>query len=409
MSKSRLQKQPLQSGGNCAAQRGACSNASGATGLPKATVKLKDPLHVAFREHLLSAKSSKSLSPSARFTVKSGVSSSQKLLSPKIESSSKQALAKQLSKSVLPLSVGKPSHNTASVGIGGQTKTPWTAEERKHSSPDVPANRYSSDGFVSHKSSTSRKNRGDIRCQWSRSLEKISLYGGTDYLWGIVVKEVGKGPVQSNSIPEGILTKCKSPVGQCSKFSQQTSSRDAKRASKTISKDEDRRCTPRPHDVNSGSGITQTFPPVGSTFVDSLGLLSCGSEQPDFSVCIQDKATELIRSTGGLCRSIEVTHVDRSQTFLPTEDSDEEQDSKAKVLEDKDEDCATDQNKARDDEKEETVAVSPNGRFLKFDVNIGRGSFKTVFKGLDTETGVHVAWCELEVNCSMYCNYNKLS
>lgn len=404
MSKSRLQKQPLQSGGNCASQRSACSNAPGATGSPKATVKLKDPLHVAFREHLLSAKSSKSLSPSARLTVKRGVSSSPKLLSPKIESSSKQALAK-LPKSVLPLSIGKPSRNTAPVGIGGQTKTPWTAEERKHSSPDVPANRYSSDGFVSHKSSSSRKNRGDIRCQWSRSLEKISLYGGTDHLWGIVVKEVSKGLVQSNSLPEGILTKCKSPVSQCSTFSQQTSrcDIDAKRASKTTSEDEDRQRTPRPHDVNSDSGNTQTFSPVGLTFVNSLGLLSCGSEQQDFSVCIRGNATELIRSTGALSRSIEVTHVDKSQTFLPTEDSDEEQDSKAKVLEDKDEDCTTDQKKAREDEKEETVAVSPNGRFLKFDVNIGRGSFKTVFKGLDTETGVHVAWCELEVNCSMYC------
>ena len=27
---------------------------------------------------------------------------------------------------------------------------------------------------------------------------------------------------------------------------------------------------------------------------------------------------------------------------------------------------------------------------------MGRGAFKTVFKGLDTETGVAVAWCELQ-------------
>jgi len=50
------------------------------------------------------------------------------------------------------------------------------------------------------------------------------------------------------------------------------------------------------------------------------------------------------------------------------------------------------------DEEERQVRASPNGRFLKFDKNIGRGSFKTVFKGLDTETGVHVAWCELQVS-----------
>eukprot|EP00117_Sycon_ciliatum_P034890 scpid15917/ scgid6143/ Serine/threonine-protein kinase WNK3; Protein kinase lysine-deficient 3; Protein kinase with no lysine 3 len=42
------------------------------------------------------------------------------------------------------------------------------------------------------------------------------------------------------------------------------------------------------------------------------------------------------------------------------------------------------------------VASSPDGRFLKFPVEVGRGSFKTVFKGLDSETGVDVAWCELQ-------------
>lgn len=44
------------------------------------------------------------------------------------------------------------------------------------------------------------------------------------------------------------------------------------------------------------------------------------------------------------------------------------------------------------------VGTSPDGRFLKFDIEIGRGSFKTVYKGLDTETTVEVAWCELQVS-----------
>ncbi|KAJ7418015.1 WNK lysine deficient protein kinase 1 [Willisornis vidua] len=43
------------------------------------------------------------------------------------------------------------------------------------------------------------------------------------------------------------------------------------------------------------------------------------------------------------------------------------------------------------------VGISPDGRFLKFDIEIGRGSFKTVYKGLDTDTTVEVAWCELQV------------
>ena len=47
--------------------------------------------------------------------------------------------------------------------------------------------------------------------------------------------------------------------------------------------------------------------------------------------------------------------------------------------------------------EEKAIAASPNGIFLKFPEEIGRGSFKTVYKGLDTETGVAVAWCELQV------------
>ncbi|XP_062872117.1 serine/threonine-protein kinase WNK4 [Trichomycterus rosablanca] len=51
----------------------------------------------------------------------------------------------------------------------------------------------------------------------------------------------------------------------------------------------------------------------------------------------------------------------------------------------------------REDEVEtKAVATSPDGRYLKFNVEIGRGSFKTVYKGLDTETTVEVAWCELQ-------------
>lgn len=60
--------------------------------------------------------------------------------------------------------------------------------------------------------------------------------------------------------------------------------------------------------------------------------------------------------------------------------------------------------KAASEENEEeaemkAVSTSPGGRFLKFDIELGRGSFKTVYKGLDTETWVEVAWCELQVKC----------
>ena len=61
----------------------------------------------------------------------------------------------------------------------------------------------------------------------------------------------------------------------------------------------------------------------------------------------------------------------------------------------------------RDHDQEEeaemkAVATSPGGRFLKFDIELGRGAFKTVFKGLDTETWVEVAWCELQVRLLLY-------
>ena len=47
---------------------------------------------------------------------------------------------------------------------------------------------------------------------------------------------------------------------------------------------------------------------------------------------------------------------------------------------------------------EEIIDTGPNGRFLKFCKEIGRGAFKTVYKGLDTETGVAIAWCEINVS-----------
>lgn len=53
------------------------------------------------------------------------------------------------------------------------------------------------------------------------------------------------------------------------------------------------------------------------------------------------------------------------------------------------------QKKDISDDDDEPIGVSPCGRFFKYDKEVGRGSFKTVFRGLDTQTGVAVAWCEL--------------
>lgn len=51
----------------------------------------------------------------------------------------------------------------------------------------------------------------------------------------------------------------------------------------------------------------------------------------------------------------------------------------------------------KEDDDDEPIGVSPCGRFFKYDKEVGRGSFKTVYRGLDTQTGVAVAWCELLV------------
>jgi len=81
---------------------------------------------------------------------------------------------------------------------------------------------------------------------------------------------------------------------------------------------------------------------------------------------------------------------------MESDDSDVDLESRHRELDDEKQD------QKKEEEEERQIGASPNGRFLKFDKNIGRGSFKTVFKGLDTETGVHVAWCELQVSHTNY-------
>ncbi|KAG8554725.1 hypothetical protein GDO81_003875 [Engystomops pustulosus] len=72
--------------------------------------------------------------------------------------------------------------------------------------------------------------------------------------------------------------------------------------------------------------------------------------------------------------------------------------SESKVVSDASKDSPREKTEKEMEEEAEmkAVATSPSGRFLKFDIELGRGAFKTVFKGLDTETWVEVAWCELQ-------------
>ncbi|XP_006875318.1 PREDICTED: serine/threonine-protein kinase WNK3 isoform X2 [Chrysochloris asiatica] len=70
----------------------------------------------------------------------------------------------------------------------------------------------------------------------------------------------------------------------------------------------------------------------------------------------------------------------------------------SKTISESSKECAKEKNEKEMEEEAEmkAVATSPSGRFLKFDIELGRGAFKTVYKGLDTETWVEVAWCELQ-------------
>uniref|UniRef100_A0A3B5R062 non-specific serine/threonine protein kinase n=2 Tax=Xiphophorus maculatus TaxID=8083 RepID=A0A3B5R062_XIPMA len=86
----------------------------------------------------------------------------------------------------------------------------------------------------------------------------------------------------------------------------------------------------------------------------------------------------------------------RSQAHDASSDSDNElQNRQNKVLSRITFDTQWEQEE-KEDVETKAVATSPDGRYLKFNIEIGRGSFKTVYKGLDTETTVEVAWCELQ-------------
>ena len=47
-------------------------------------------------------------------------------------------------------------------------------------------------------------------------------------------------------------------------------------------------------------------------------------------------------------------------------------------------------------EEDREIEKSPSQRFIKYDREVGRGSFKTVYKALDTTHAQPVAWLELQ-------------
>ncbi|XP_035376324.1 serine/threonine-protein kinase WNK2 isoform X3 [Electrophorus electricus] len=138
-----------------------------------------------------------------------------------------------------------------------------------------------------------------------------------------------------------------------------------------------------------------------------------GFESPECEAIHSPLATAHLRTIVDRTRCARVGFRESSSTESrlgqrdrPTETSSAHEDRDKKEGKQKQDDAtASEDNKSPgktgSDENEEeagmkAVSTSPSGRFLKFDIELGRGSFKTVYKGLDTETWVEVAWCELQ-------------
>ncbi|XP_078272945.1 serine/threonine-protein kinase WNK1-like isoform X5 [Rhinoraja longicauda] len=112
---------------------------------------------------------------------------------------------------------------------------------------------------------------------------------------------------------------------------------------------------------------------------------------PDVHVC-----NYAVSTTGGIA----VSKDRKKQKAVPIKEEVESKVNEEDSAENREaEEARNLERKAQEDNEEietKAVATSPDGRLLKFDIEIGRGSFKTVYKGLDTETTVEVAWCELQ-------------
>lgn len=138
---------------------------------------------------------------------------------------------------------------------------------------------------------------------------------------------------------------------------------------------------------HSGDGVVKEPSP---TVLDVTGKTV--EKQPD--VTLRPRGSEVIQEVAKDRKASET--VDEGSISSPNEEKERENElAKARA-----EQREAEKRVQEDIEEVETKAVgtSPDGRFLKFDIEIGRGSFKTVYKGLDTETTVEVAWCELQVS-----------
>ncbi|XP_045064744.1 LOW QUALITY PROTEIN: serine/threonine-protein kinase WNK1-like [Coregonus clupeaformis] len=138
---------------------------------------------------------------------------------------------------------------------------------------------------------------------------------------------------------------------------------------------------------------------VGGTRVDGMAVQIKPSPAV-LDVCDgekEDKPSSLAAAVAPRMEEVAPSKAEEESGSVTEEKREEKEKGAAKAL--LEEQKREAEKKVQDDiEEVETKAIgtSLDGRFLKFDIEIGRGSFKTVYKGLDTETTVEVAWCELQ-------------
>uniref|UniRef100_G1T1M3 Serine/threonine-protein kinase WNK3 n=1 Tax=Oryctolagus cuniculus TaxID=9986 RepID=G1T1M3_RABIT len=111
-----------------------------------------------------------------------------------------------------------------------------------------------------------------------------------------------------------------------------------------------------------------------------------------------DKVAESSSKTERIKAATNIPRVDKLPTNVLRGGQEVKYQQCSKATSESSKDCFKEKNEKEMEEEAEmkAVATSPSGRFLKFDIELGRGAFKTVYKGLDTETWVEVAWCELQ-------------
>ncbi|XP_067907859.1 serine/threonine-protein kinase WNK2-like isoform X2 [Heterodontus francisci] len=166
--------------------------------------------------------------------------------------------------------------------------------------------------------------------------------------------------------------------------------------------------------------LAQDYPRVTQRFVRrivplSVPVLPAPADRPSRLLqngaepepqCAGDPKSVALRAVQGEAAAAEGSSTEsqagKKGSATESVSADEEKEGKAGESASKEPpDSSKDLAKSKSEENEEeaemkAVATSPDGRFLKFDIELGRGSFKTVYKGLDTETWLEVAWCELQ-------------